>query len=587
MPRHSTDDIAHSYIRFSHPEQRKGDSLRRQTEAAADWCRRHNVRLDTSLTLHDLGRSAYTGAHRSNPDRNALALFLKLVEAGKVPAGSYLVIENLDRLSREHIRPALTLLLNLIEAGIRVVQLKPVEMIYDQDVEPMALMMAIMELSRGHSESAIKSERVGAAWSEKKERARRGECQKATARMGDGSWVTTRRVPAWIEVRAGTPRLIPERAAAVKRIFDLACAGYGLASIVQRLTAEKVPALGPTGGWLRAYVAKILKDRRALGEYQPRGRAGAPDGDPIKGYFPAVVSEEEWLAARAGAAQRRRMPGRVGSHVNVFAGLLRNARDGDRYHVGTRPDGRKRECKNPAQRVLINMSGVEGRAARYSFPFATFEAAVLSMLREIDPHEILNGDDGPDETLALAGELAEVESSIVAISADLDAHGESPEQYRRLRQKEARKAELVKLLAEARQKAAHPLSEAWGEARTLIDALDKAPDPQDARMRLRAALRRIVESIWLLPIGRGRDRLCAVQVWFAGGERHRDYLIYHRPPLANAWGRWPGRWWARSLASVVRPGELDLRDQGHARQLEELLSAIDLDALTADLESGE
>src|SRR5215813_239734 len=98
--------IAYSYIRFSTPEQSKGDSLRRQTEAAADWCRRHKVRLDTGTTLHDLGKSAYTGQHRKNPDRHALAGFLKLVEGGKIPRGSHLIVEALDRLTREDIQPA-------------------------------------------------------------------------------------------------------------------------------------------------------------------------------------------------------------------------------------------------------------------------------------------------------------------------------------------------------------------------------------------------------------------------------------------------------------------------------------------------
>src|SRR5262249_55658961 len=99
MSRHSKSPsaVAYSYIRFSTPEQMKGDSLRRQTEAAADWCRRHNVSLDTSTTLRDLGRSAYTGKHRENADRHALASFLKMVEQGKVVRGSYLLIENLDR----------------------------------------------------------------------------------------------------------------------------------------------------------------------------------------------------------------------------------------------------------------------------------------------------------------------------------------------------------------------------------------------------------------------------------------------------------------------------------------------------------
>ncbi len=156
-----TSPLAYSYIRFSHPDQAKGDSIRRQMVAAADWSERNRISLDTSTTLHDLGKSAFTGTHRTNPDRHALAAFLKLVEAGKVPRGSYLILENLDRLSREHIQPALLLALNLLQAGIRIVQLKPAEMVFDDKSDTMPVMMMMMELSRGHGESAMKSERIG------------------------------------------------------------------------------------------------------------------------------------------------------------------------------------------------------------------------------------------------------------------------------------------------------------------------------------------------------------------------------------------------------------------------------------------
>src|ERR1700722_9937824 len=106
--------VAYSYIRFSTPEQAKGDSLRRQTEAASDWCKRNSTTLDTSTTFRDLGKSAFLGDHRSNPERHRLAVFLKLVQDGKIARGSYLILENLDRLFREHIQPALLLALNLL-----------------------------------------------------------------------------------------------------------------------------------------------------------------------------------------------------------------------------------------------------------------------------------------------------------------------------------------------------------------------------------------------------------------------------------------------------------------------------------------
>src|SRR5262245_55762354 len=125
----STSPIAFSYIRFSTPEQLKGDSLRRQTALAQEWCQRNNARLDESTTFRDLGHSAFTGKHTENPDRHALAKFLQWVEDGRVPAGSFLVIENLDRLSREEIVLATHLLTGILKAGVNVVQLSPAELV--------------------------------------------------------------------------------------------------------------------------------------------------------------------------------------------------------------------------------------------------------------------------------------------------------------------------------------------------------------------------------------------------------------------------------------------------------------------------
>jgi DNA invertase Pin-like site-specific DNA recombinase len=39
---------AYSYLRFSTPEQSKGDSLRRQTSMADEYATRHGLRLDTT-----------------------------------------------------------------------------------------------------------------------------------------------------------------------------------------------------------------------------------------------------------------------------------------------------------------------------------------------------------------------------------------------------------------------------------------------------------------------------------------------------------------------------------------------------------
>ncbi len=569
MPRHSTDRpapaVAYSYIRFSHPAQAEGDSLRCQTEAAAAWCGRNGVRLDTQTTLHDLGRSAYTGEHRKNPDRHALAGFLKLVEAGKVPRGNYLIIENLDRLRREHIQPALLLALNLLQAGVRVVQLKPSEMVFDDRSDTLPVMMMMMELSRGHGESAIKSERVGAAWAKKKRAARDGV-------------ILSERLPAWVTKAGDKLVLVPAAAAAVRQIVELAASGYGIPSVVAKLTRDGVPPIGRTGAWTRCYVGLILKERRAIGEYQPR-RGKVHDGEAVANYYPAVVTEAEWRAARAGARQRGTNPGRVGeTQVNIFAGLLKHARDGDSYLMT------QRLSKSPGRptrkfSVLINRKADEGAGRAYSLPYDGFERCVLSRLREIDAHEILNGDDGPDETLALAAELAGVEAELADAAAFMEANGFSATIGKRVNGLEAHKHDLAARLAEARLDAAHPLSESWGEAQTLADAIDNAADPKDARLRLRAALRRIVDSVWLLVVPRGLDRLAAVQIWFAGGERQRSYALFYRPGTPHREGRWEE---PRSFADAAAPDDLDLPKRADAQKLEAVLSEMDLAPLEAE-----
>jgi hypothetical protein len=45
-----------------------------------------------------------------------------------------------------------------------------------------------------------------------------------------------------------------------------------------------------------------------------------------------------------------------------------------------------------------------------------------------------------------------------------------------------------------------------------------------------------------------------VQLWFAGDKKHRDYLILHRPPKANAKGRTEGGWSCRSLSPEQTAG---------------------------------
>ncbi|HEY1381273.1 MAG TPA: recombinase family protein, partial [Gemmataceae bacterium] len=556
---------AYSYLRFSSPQQADGDSVRRQTELRDAWLKRNGAVLDTSVTLRDDGVSAYTGGHRQNPDRHALAAFLELVKRGRIPRGSYLIVESLDRLSREHVQAALRLILDLTAAGVRIVQLLPAETVFDEKSDMMPLMMAIMELSRGNSESKMKSERVGAAWRRKK----------ASAAVDKKP--ITKRVPAWLAVRGGRFVVHEAKADAIRMIYRLATEGHGIGAITTRLNSEGVPPIADAAYWVRSYVARLLNTRLVLGEYQRHLRPGGrptPDGPPISGYYPAVVTEDQWHAAQAAVAARRTKGGRPGRArvIGMFTGLLFDARDGSKVWGIHRGKEGTRVRLESSHSVL----GI-GSARRATFPADVFEQAVLSELREVSPRDILPpGDAAADRVQVLVGKLAAVEARIEKIKAqllDVDDDDGADVGLDVLRGLERKRAAVAADLAEARRDVASPAAAVWAEFGNLCDALRAVPDPADARVRLRAALRRAVESMHCLFVAVGQVRLAAVRVQFRDTDAHRDYLI----SCDTGHGR---RWDVRSFADVVRGGDFDLRKRKDAAKLAKLLETTD----PADLE---
>jgi Resolvase, N terminal domain len=107
-----------SYSRFSTAIQAAGDSLRRQLKLSDDYAKKHNLRINRTLT--DKGISGFRGA---NLQQGALGAFIKAIDMKKVKPGSVLLVESLDRLSRNQVTEQLSLFLIILNAGIEIVTL--------------------------------------------------------------------------------------------------------------------------------------------------------------------------------------------------------------------------------------------------------------------------------------------------------------------------------------------------------------------------------------------------------------------------------------------------------------------------------
>jgi hypothetical protein len=134
--------------------------------------------------------------------------------------------------------------------------------------------------------------------------------------------------PAWLGLSEDRTSFIfiPERAELVRQIFEASIAGLGGYTIAKQLNAKKVPAFGPSSAWDQSTIHNLLRNRATIGEHQPkqyRNGKEFPVGDPVPGYYPAVIDESLFQAAQV--ARQKNLAsgrGRKGSLItNLFAGI--------------------------------------------------------------------------------------------------------------------------------------------------------------------------------------------------------------------------------------------------------------------------
>ena len=203
---------AYSYLRFSTSHQMTGDSYRRQSTLAKQYAARHGLELDTGLTFEDLGISAFRG---SNARSGALGAFLVAIDDGIVPAGSTLLVESLDRVSRQDPWDALLIFQQIVNSGVTIITLQDKKIYSREEMRqnPLRILESLFVMIRANEESETRSRRSLAVWANKRAHA----AEKPLTPTG----------PAWLRFnkQIGKFEVIEERAEIVRRIFRMTLAG--------------------------------------------------------------------------------------------------------------------------------------------------------------------------------------------------------------------------------------------------------------------------------------------------------------------------------------------------------------------------
>lgn len=372
---------AYSYIRFSSVKQERGDSVARQTRLSADYAAKHGLSLDVDLNMRDLGVSAFD---RSNLEKGALGQFLKLVESGSIPRGSYLLVESLDRLSRDKVMDALTIFLNILKAGISIVTLAD-DQVYSHEKanQNMAsLVMSIVIMSRANEESAIKSHRIRSSWDAKRKNL-------ANKRL-------TKRCPYWLRPTTDEKsfEFIPERVEIVRRIFKMSNEGVGSPTIVKMFNKEGIPVFSTkSNGWQSSYVEKILNSVSVYGALQLKTQRDGEESslDLVRDYYPAIMSKEEWsLAGAARTARRTRGGVSKGKQLsNLFSGLLICGYCGGPMNMSCHV--KKRDSGTSSTRRYVACGNARrGIKCNYlQWEYGDLESLVLTFCKAVDFSQVL------------------------------------------------------------------------------------------------------------------------------------------------------------------------------------------------------
>lgn len=496
--------VAYSYVRFSTSQQELGDSLRRQVTMAEEYCKKHGLDLHP-VSYRDLGVSAFK---RKNVEKGALAAFIDAVKQGIIPKGSFLVIEQFDRLSRADVDIALRLLLDLVHSGVTLVTLAD-EKVWDRTAvsDIGNLIVAIVFMSRANNESASKAKRLSEAWGEKKREA---------ARSGK---ILTSECPRWLKVSDDKRSFIvlEDKVESIRKVFEMRLNGYGISSIVSAANSAGWPVPGKPPvqkpgedretfsmragmeTWHTSNVGRLLRNRALLGEYQPYKNGAGEDeprvavGDPIPNYYPAVLDEQTFLRAQASAERKGAFPGRRDASLkNWLQGLLKCTcgQSFVRKNKDSKAQpGYARYYCTARNRRLSDCPGANA---------GELETAVLAVVSNVAPQFY----DGSARTEELKAKMDMLELELSAATATRDRFVEAiatsktaiPALIQRLNAAQADVDKSERELSSARAELADLAGDFDTVFANIIRAV-KAVDSLDARARLREDLSRIIEKV--------------------------------------------------------------------------------------------
>jgi hypothetical protein len=419
-----------------------------------------------------------------------------------VPKGSYLLVENLDRVSRDEIHESLPLFFSIINTGIVVVTLTNGEAYSKARLrkEQWAVYMIVNELLRANQESFYKGQRVADAKERNRARLAQGAMQ--------GVRPYTRQTPGWIRWsdESRDYELTPERAEVIREVFRLADQGWGLDRIARELNRRAVDTWGEgkrkAAHWRGSYIRKIVQSQAPVGLFTPhkttrdeetRARRHVPS-DPVSLFPAAVDAEVYWRVRRRFDTTAPRGRNAFLKPASIVAGVAKCPCGASLLRVSKGKSKGKLHVYLLCSRAHEKAKGCEYLAVRYQDVVEALTVNAKAIIADAP-----GGKDTTDletEIFNLDAYLSELADDVEGL-ADLAGHDRSPAATKRFRDKER---ELQRGRKELRELRARKDTLTPASVRTRLENLQTAllREPLDV-VEVNSALRQAVRKIVVDP----------------------------------------------------------------------------------------
>jgi len=317
---------AYAYVRYSSAIQADGDSIERQTTPLDLFTKRFGVEI--AQTFIDEGVSSFKG---DNIKRGRFRDILEMIESGEIRSGDFLVIESIDRISRQQMDETATQLYEILKKGINIYTTADERLysIKDKKKDLENYMMIGLIAKRANEESEMKSRRRKSAW----RRAKRA------IKEENKVFNTPNNTPYGLRVVDGKFEIVEEEAKEIRDIFDRLKYQGVLRTIreVNKYSKRK---------WANKHIALMIENKYVIGVYRSQRRENGKKvfEENIEGYYPEIISAKDFYEA-VGAMKRRASKTHYGNEstgsLNIFKHCIKCEKCGQsmRFYRGKNSKG--------------------------------------------------------------------------------------------------------------------------------------------------------------------------------------------------------------------------------------------------------